>query len=443
MGFKKAPVRFRQRERDNEQLTMNNNHYTLYIMVDYVAEIKSRITLPDLLAKLGIYPNASGMISSPCKKEKTPSCKVYENSFVDFSAGGDGKPHDLIEFYMIFYRVDFKQAVKEICNIFNIPHFSDAVHPNSDREPNPQRQAPTLPVVPASSFNQTDFLSCLSEDERYAYDEMLGKTDDEKAALREVQLSRIEANKAVFTEMYEYCLKDVNKKAWDYLTKVRELSEEALNSDKYFTINDYHKVNNHLKKVFPADQLIRSGLFNNKEGKSNLLFYSHRIVISYLSKNEIIYVRGRYFDENGNPDTDGNKYLGIKNDALGVNTPKRFYGLDVLNRMLPGEKLFLTEGEFDRTVIKFFGYNALGIPGSGNIPPFAKWKRLSSFDCIYCGDSDAAGQKMLTGHFTDAHGNKKYTDTNLTEIFKKMGKTLKKKQFPDKDINDFLKRVAA
>jgi hypothetical protein len=110
--------------------------------------------------------------------------------------------------------------------------------------------------------------------------------------------------------------------------------------------------------------------------------------------------------------------------------------------MLPGEKLYLVEGEFDRNAVMVLGYNSLGIPGAGNIPAFKEFRRLLPFEIVYTGDNDAAGRKLLTGNYTDNNGNQKYSDHNLKSIFKRLDKQLKIKQLPNKDANEFLMNKA-
>lgn len=389
-------------------------------MTDYVAEIKNRLDIETLLGRLGIHPNSSGFVTSPAKQEKTPSAKLYPpHHYVDYSGGGDGKSRDLIEYYMIFCGLDFKTAVKELCSLAGIPHHSDN---GRDCPPRTDISSRHEHVAAAPSF-KSDFLECLTEYEKEIYYETLGRTDKEKTALNEVKMLRIEHNSPIFTEMFNYCSADPNPAAMSYLLKDRALPDEALPRFKLFTINNYSRVNNHLKKVFDVARLQLSGLYNEK---GNLIFYNHRIIIPYLHENEPVYLRGRYFDDNG-PKTDEFKYLGLKNDALGVNTPKRFFNLDTLSRMLPGEKIYIVEGEFDAIALEAMGYNALCIPGVGNMPDERMLARLSSYNPVICVDTDEAGQKLAD---------------RLRKAFNKLGIIHRTKDLPNKDINDFLINVA-
>ncbi len=402
-------------------------------MLDLIAEIKNRIDIETLLRTMGITKNTAGFVSSPGKAENTASAKLYPpHHYVDFSSTGAAKKRDLIDYYSEYYNVDTKTAIKEICGLCGINETSNTdsvrITPESRRETH-------SPVSCAIE----DIIDCLSEDEKYIYYEFLGKFEDEAGALIEVKKYRIKNNSKIFTEMFNYCKNYRNNKAWDYLTKKRMIPEQYLNYFRIFTIENYSQVNNHLKKVFALEELQRSGLFNEK---GNLVFFNHRIIIPYIFRNEIVYLRGRFFDDNG-PNTDEFKYLGVKSDKLGVNTPKRLYNIDIIKSMLPDERLFITEGEFDTIVYHIMGFNAVCIPGAGNIPSINVLKQLLPFQIIYGGDVDQAGVRLLTGHYQDNHGNLKFTENNLTTIYEKMGKKIFVQKLKSKDINDHLIKCAA
>lgn len=64
-------------------------------MSEVFREIKESLTMRQVAEHLGFPVNRSGFILSPFGKEKTASCKLYHNSYYDFSvAAGD----DLIKF---------------------------------------------------------------------------------------------------------------------------------------------------------------------------------------------------------------------------------------------------------------------------------------------------------------------------------------------------------
>ena len=171
------------------------------------------------------------------------------------------------------------------------------------------------------------------------------------------------------------------------------------------------------------EELQKSGLFN---AKGNLIFFAHRIIIPYLHNGNITYLRGRYFDENGNTKTDRSKYIGLGNDAIGINTSKRLFNIDVLKKMLPEERLYITEGEFDCIVMEGMGYNAVCIPGVGNMPSERILSKLDAYDIYLCLDTDTAGEGLAT---------------LLITYFSGRGKVITKVKLPVKDVTDFVNSI--
>ncbi len=381
--------------------------------MNLIDEIKQRISIVDLARKMGREPNRSMFIHSIYKDERTPSLRLYPetNSFHCFATSQGGS---VIDFYKGAYNVDTKTAIRELAQLYNITATDNG---------KPQRKVVTPPPKAALPVDIMD------EDERYIFDETAGKLElegfskskAELQALNEVRKYRIEQNTEVFEEMYRYCFaKGFSSAAFEYLTRFRKLERSILTGFKIFEIQNYYEVNQHLKKVFPLERLQRSGLFNDK---GNLIFFKHRIIIPYQFNGRIVYLRGRFFDEEGNTKTDGTKYLGLRNDALGVNTPKRFFNIDVLSFMFPLEKLYITEGEFDCMAVRQLGFNALAVPGAGNMPADKEFKKLFSFNVVICGDNDEAGEGLIQ---------------KLTEKFYALGRAVKIKKLPTKDVNEFI-----
>ncbi len=389
--------------------------------MDLITEIKNKITIRDLLFKLGIEVNKSGFIKSIYHEEKTPSCKIYfdENRFTDFSRA-DGNRFfggDIIQFYQDFYKIDTKAAIKELAAIAGL-------------DGNNFQIAERKPTANINEFKAPkNFEESLTDIEKDVYFESLGKFVEIypenyalQCAINEVRKVRIHNNSLVFTEFWHYCnLKGWGELALKYLHQQRKIPLQALEDFKIFYIKNYNEVSNHLKKKFTDEQLLKSGLYNDK---LNLIFYQHRIIIPYQFNNEIVYLRGRYWDGTSAvvPEKTS-KCLGIKNDAVGVNTPKRFFNVDVLSKMFPGEKLFITEGEFDAMIMEgVLRRNCIAIPGVGNLPNIKQFEKLKGFDINLCIDNDEAGSSLLN---------------NLKKIFFQMGKNLTAITLPTKDINEF------
>jgi DNA primase len=379
-------------------------------------KIKEVVRIEDLANRLGYPVQRNGFCFSIYKQEKTPSLKLYPptDTFYDFSSGEHGSVFD---FYMGVYNVDFATAVRELGDMYGITYGQGA-------------EGIAHRVKPQKAVRQSteNIFDCMSIDERILYEERAG-ISDEKQALIEVQKYRIERNAEIFEHLYLYCTeRGWAAEAWEYLTNSRVLSAKSIVFFRLFFIKNYFEVNNHLKKRFDMEDLRRAGLFNLKEdGSGNLIFYHHRLIIPYLHNKKIVYLRGRYFDSDNETATSSNKYLGLRSDALGVNTPKRFYNIDALTGILPGEKVYITEGEFDAMLLEDLGCKAIAIPGVGNLPKAEKFKMLNKAEVVVCPDNDEAGSKMLDV---------------IQKVFRDMGKEVYVKRFNEKDVTDFVKSIS-
>jgi DNA primase len=381
-------------------------------------EIKQRIKIVDICYKHGLHlikrgKNFLGLC--PFHNEKTPSFTINndENFYKCFGCQAGG---DVIEFYKDYFRLDYATAIKELKSLAGLNSGSTITHKHTA----PEKAGP-------ADFNLTRLKECLSNDELYLLDERLGLSleseeaseETNKAAIRAVQSLRLENNIEIFFELYVYCLKHFGKDVAfnSYLREGRKLSPEIIERKELFYIGNYNQVNSHLKKTFKLEDLQRSGLFNEK---GNMIFFNHKLVIPYKYKNEIVYLRARCIGEaNG-----FSKYLGLKNDELNLNTPKRFYNADILSKLFPGEHLYITEGEFDAIMMEDLGYNAVGIPGVGNIPAEVWLKRLFPFKVILLPDGDEAGNQLKD---------------KLQSFFNKYYKSIYTKQLPAKDVSELVK----
>ena len=74
-------------------------------------EIKQSVKMPEILSRYGLRPNRAGFISCPFHKEKTASCKIYDDSFYCFGCGIGG---DVFEFVMQYESVPFSTAFIEL-----------------------------------------------------------------------------------------------------------------------------------------------------------------------------------------------------------------------------------------------------------------------------------------------------------------------------------------
>src|ERR1035437_2353103 len=284
-----------------------------------------------------VIPNRKGgFIYSPYRNEGSASCMVYSetNTFYDY---GNSEGGSVIDLYMAVYNIEVGVAIKELASMYGL---SGA--PVAAREPAPT----SMPLVKTD-----DPRKIFDNEEKFIYEKRVALIG-EAAALKEIRLIRLEKNREIFLEIYCYCLKKGwDKEAYSYLKDIRKIPEYFIERFYLFSIKDYNQVDNQMRQTFKLVDLQRSGLYNVKQdGNGHLIFYAHRLIIPHKWKNQIIYLRGRYF-MNGSAEVpeDANKYLGLRNDAFNLNSPKRFFNIDILGNMLKGERLYMVEGEFDRS----------------------------------------------------------------------------------------------
>lgn len=389
--------------------------------MDLIQQIKERLSISELVNLLGMEVNGSGFAYSIYKQEKTPSMKInFDRNFYWCFATHQGG--DIINLYEDFYRLDTSRAIKELAGLAGIDASKTS---NVKRERGEQKSFSE--EVGDLNRKREQLFADLSEYEKSIYEDVFYKNEyrDEseahRASVRAVCSQRLAVNREIFTEIYNYTHTYWCKEGYDYLLHERKISIETLTKFKIMVINNYYQLNNHLKKKYRTSDLLRAGLLSNE--KKNLIFYKHRILIPYLHNENIVYLRGRYFDQDNNAKTDSNKYMGIKNDQLDLNRSKRFFNNDIIKRMTKGTKLFITEGEFDAMAMDSLGYKAIAIAGAGNIPEKKYFIPLLDFEIVVCKDNDEAGDGLLN---------------NLANIFAEYDKDIKQKIFPTKDVNDFV-----
>ena len=87
-------------------------------MSEVFNEIKETLTMAQVAQHFGYEPNRAGFIHSPFGKDKTASCKLYKNSFYDFSANTGG---DLIKFTAALNGQNNWQACQYLVEAFSLP----------------------------------------------------------------------------------------------------------------------------------------------------------------------------------------------------------------------------------------------------------------------------------------------------------------------------------
>lgn len=87
-------------------------------MIEVFREIKESLTMRQVAEHFGYPVNRSGFIISPFVKEKTASCKLYRNSYYDFSAAAGG---DLIKFTAAILNINNWEACQYLVQAFSLP----------------------------------------------------------------------------------------------------------------------------------------------------------------------------------------------------------------------------------------------------------------------------------------------------------------------------------
>lgn len=185
--------------------------------MDVIAQIKQNLPIKELCGWLGIEINKSGFAYSIYKKENTPSMMIYEDTD-HFKCYSTSSPRgDVIDLYQHFYRIDKKDAIKELCEKLGLNRQDPSDFSIRERVENTKKKF--------SELMPDRFLKCLSDDERYIFDENIGRWYDCDSntvieadegfmsrfnsiiaqAKREIQKFRYPTNVKIFTELYIYC----------------------------------------------------------------------------------------------------------------------------------------------------------------------------------------------------------------------------------------------
>ena len=87
--------------------------------MDYANEIKSMVSMPELMERYGFSLNLSGFCKCPFHSEKSASFKAYPGTrgFYCFGCGAHGS---VIDFVMLYFGLSFKDALAKINEDFSI-----------------------------------------------------------------------------------------------------------------------------------------------------------------------------------------------------------------------------------------------------------------------------------------------------------------------------------
>ena len=87
--------------------------------MDYANEIKSRVSMPEMMGRYGFELDRSGFCKCPLHGEKTGSFKAYSGNrgFYCFGCGAHGS---VIDFVMQYFGLNFQDAIAKINTDFSL-----------------------------------------------------------------------------------------------------------------------------------------------------------------------------------------------------------------------------------------------------------------------------------------------------------------------------------
>lgn len=204
---------------------------------------------------------------------------------------------------------------------------------------------------------------------------------------------------------------ELTEQAIEYLEK-RGLSWDLVSDYKVTVLTEPQKTYDWMVKEHGENTLKQVG-FLSREGK--FLFYHHRLLFPFVNKGKVVFIQGR------RADSQKPKYM-----SLAVRPVPALYNEDILDKLNPGEVVYICEGIIDTLSAIEIGLNAVGVLGTSNFRP--EWVRtLHPFNVKLIGDSDEAGSKF---------------NRYVTELFlKEAGKVVKTVHLEGAgDLNEFISR---
>lgn len=332
--------------------------------MDTIEQIKSNLSIADLLNRLSLEINASGCIYSIYKEEKTPSLHIYfdTNSFYDFSTKTGG---DVIQFYADYHKIDTKTAVKELADMLNIKK-----HREPTRQVKPKLTIELLKDSAGKVFEEEQYYF----DERtgvYEFEAELSKEESERLAYQDLLFYRQDIRSNLLEKFYEYGYKNMPADVENYLLNERGLTVNTILDFKLFGINP-QQAEKYLKDTFNIYQLRVSGLFTQN---NYFIFKKHTCIIPYIENNKFVFMKAR------NKTGAKQKYIGL----AGVSA-KRFYNIDILKAT---NEILIVEGEFDcMKSIQDTDNPTIAVGGVGLIPDLNILKNKEVFILL---DNDNPG----------------------------------------------------
>jgi len=341
--------------------------------------IKKELVFIFLLNQLKIKTYPGNKIFSVYKDETEPSLVFYPdtNWYWCYSTKQGG---DIIKFYRAVRNVGFRQAVQELFNILNK---QEAQCGSFLLNNTPYKQECKKAKKEIKNLRQGEY-RIFNIIKKILLKKGVAQEVVEIETLKKIYSRRLRLlDKIIKFTIHNFKECSLSKEALDYLTgKNRKLKKLTIKKFGILYIENPWQYAAFLKNNFMLDELIQSGLFNEK---GNYVFFGHKILIPYTNNGKITYLRGRRFPDNLNI----SKYIGLSGLSA-----KQIFNVDQLNKVKEGDKLYLCEGEFDTMIAKQIGLNAIGFGGVTNIP-FDELKKLNikKYDLHLIFDNDDAGNK--------------------------------------------------
>lgn len=183
----------------------------------------------------------------------------------------------------------------------------------------------------------------------------------------------------------------------------------------YFPRSAYRRVMRRLAQSFTAEQLRRSGLFNDQD---RLTFYRHRLLFPFYVDGRPIYIQARTTAASTSKAEP--RWHNLRGNVPGL------YNIDSLDRLPGGGIIYLVEGFTDTLTLLTHNFAALGLVGAGGLK--SEWLApLGRFSVALALDADRAGETAAARY---------------QEMFAARGITCARVRLPT-DVNDFFRQNPA
>lgn len=172
-----------------------------------------------------------------------------------------------------------------------------------------------------------------------------------------------------------------------FLFEERKLSLEVIKAQQIVSLDGSWDVIQKMKSAFSEDDLLNSGLISLINGKMYLRFMTPCLIIPYFGVDyKIIGLQSRYLGHN----SDAPRFQFVSS----VKT--HLYNLPIVNKLKPGDELYISEGITDCLALLSSGKNAVAIP-SATILPKLDLLQLRKFKLRMYPDQDDAGEQAFVG----------------------------------------------